>query len=249
MSSLARETVFGVPLVAASFEEAVPALLAIAESPRRPLLIAHADVHVLTRMLRDADYGRGMQGFDYICPDGMPLVWILRRKGAAAAQRLYGSAMMEQMWQQGAARGLRHFLLGSTESTCARLQERLCARFPGAIVAGHYCPPMPPWPEGEDERMLAALRDSGADCVWVGLGCPRQERWLFTHRDALPPALYFAVGAAFDFHAGMVRQAPEWMRNHGLEWLYRIFREPRRLLRRYLVHNSLFLWYCLTRRF
>lgn len=247
MSMLTRETVFGVPLVAASFEEAVSALLA--QAPRHPLLIAHADVHVLTRILRDTEYGRGMQNFDYICPDGMPLVWILRRKGARQAQRLYGSAMMEHMWQQGRACGLRHFLLGSTEETCALLRERLTARFPGVTIAGHYCPPMPPWPEGEDERMLAALRDSGADCVWVGLGCPRQERWLFTHREQLPSALYFAVGAAFDFHAGRVRQAPAWMRSHGLEWLYRIFREPRRLLRRYLVHNSLFLWYCLTRRF
>ena len=247
MSTLTRETVFGVPLVATSFEEAVPTLLA--QAPRSPILIAHADVHVLTRILHDADYGCGMQRFDYICPDGMPLVWILHHKGARQAQRLYGSAMMEQMWQQGRQCGLRHFLLGSTESTCALLQERLCARFPGSIVAGHYCPPMLPWSEGEDARMIAALRDSGANCVWVGLGCPRQERWLFTHRDELPPALYFGVGAAFDFHAGMVRQAPEWMRNHGLEWLYRISREPRRLLRRYLVHNSRFLWYCLTRRF
>ena len=104
------------------------------------------------------------------------------------------------------------------------------------------------WPADIEDRLAVAVRNSGAHCVWVGLGCPKQERWLYTHRSQLPPALYFGVGAAFNFHAGLVRQAPAWVRFHGLEWAYRLCREPRRLFRRYLVHNSRFLWYCLTKR-
>lgn len=104
------------------------------------------------------------------------------------------------------------------------------------------------WPADTEARLAQAVRSSGAHCVWVGLGCPKQERWLYTHRAQLPPALYFGVGAAFNFHAGLVRQAPAWVRAHGLEWAYRLCREPRRLFRRYLVHNSRFLWYCLTKR-
>lgn len=244
---LVRRSVFGIPYVVSDLPTAAAAFAAQARQMSRPYLIAHSDVHLLTRMLHERDYGEGMKLFDAVCPDGMPIVWLLRRK-KAAAQRLYGPDMMEQMWGDGRAAGLRHFLLGGSEEAVARLCERLSARFPGVQIAGHYCPPMPPWPEGEDERMLAALRESGADCVWVGLGCPRQERWLYEHKEQLPPALYFGVGAAFNFHAGLVRQAPRWLRRCGLEWLFRLCCEPRRLLRRYLVHNSRFIWYLLTRR-
>lgn len=247
MGDLTTETVFGIPYVAAEMEVASSTLAALAGKTDRPVLIAHSDVHVLTRMLHEPPYGEGMKKFAFICPDGMPIVWLLKRKGAPAA-RLYGSSMMAHLWDKGRAQGVRHFLLGGTEEVCDKLCANLERQFPGALVAGRYCPPMPPWPEGEDDRMLAAIRESGANCVWVGLGCPKQERWLFNHCEQLPPALYFGVGAAFNFHAGTVTQAPPWMRNHGLEWLYRIYKEPRRLFKRYLVHNSLFFWYCLTKK-
>lgn len=247
MAVLPTETVFGIPYVTSDMETASAAFASLAARAERPVLIAHSDVHVLTRMLHEPAYGDGLKKFSYICPDGMPIVWLLKHKGAAAS-RLYGSAMMASLWDKGREQGVRHFLLGGTEECCAKLRENLEKQFPGAVVAGQYCPPMPPWPEGEDARMLTAIRESGANCVWVGLGCPKQERWLFNHAEMLPPALYFGVGAAFNFHAGMVKQAPLWMRNRGLEWLYRIWKEPRRLFRRYLVHNSLFIYYWLTRR-
>lgn len=248
MRALPTETVFGIPYVVGELPTIAAALAEQAAQANEPVLVAHSDVHVLTRALHEPEYGRVLAAFDVICPDGMPIVWLLHRKGATAAQRLYGSAMMEQMWDLGRTAGLRHFVLGGSEEAVERLMRAFSERCPGAAVAGHYCPPMPPWPEGENERMLAALRESGANCVWVGLGCPKQERWLAAHRAELPPALYFGVGAALNFHAGLVPQAPLWMRNHGLEWLYRLCREPRRLFGRYLVHNTLFFWYCLTRR-
>ncbi len=247
MNEIARESVFGVPFVASDLASASSHFVEQAGVVRSPLLVAHADVHVLTRALHEGEYGAGLAQFDYICPDGMPIVWLLRRK-KAPANRLYGPDMMEWMWDKGRAAGLRHFLLGGSPEAHRLMQERLGERFPGAEVAGAYAPPMGRWPEGEDEKMIELIRQSGAHCVWVGLGCPRQERWLYTHRDALPPALYFGVGAAFNFHAGLVKQAPPWVRAHGLEWLYRLCCEPRRLFKRYLVHNTRFLWYCATRK-
>lgn len=244
---LAREPLFDIPYVVADLPTASEAFVRLAQQTQHPRLIAHSDVHLLTRMLHEEDYGRGMRDFDAICPDGMPLVWLLRRKGRSAS-RLYGPDMMEWMWKEGRRVGLRHYLLGGSEESIRLLQQRLGERYPGVQIAGHYCPPMPPWPEGEDERILAALRESGAHCIWVGLGCPRQERWLYTHKSELPPGLYFGVGAAFNFHAGLVRQAPRWVRRCGLEWLFRLACEPRRLFRRYLVHNTRFLLDLITRR-
>ena len=247
MQQLTTQHIFGVPFVASDLKEAGEHFAALACSTAAGCLVAHADVHVLTRILHEKEYGAGLAQFDYICPDGMPIVWLMQRKGAPA-NRLYGPDMMEQMWSISAANGLRHFLLGGSEEAVALLQKKLGARYVGAEVVGHYCPPMGEWPEGTHEEIFRRIRESGANCVWVGLGCPKQERWLYTHREQLPPAVYFGVGAAFNFHAGLVKQAPKWVRSHGLEWLYRLCKEPRRLFKRYLVHNTRFLWYCLTRK-
>ena len=248
MSDLCKQTIFGIPFVASDLGEAGAYFAGLAKSTGEPQLVAHADVHVLTRILHENDYGVGVQTFDYICPDGMPIVWLMRHRKKAAANRLYGPDMMEQMWSISKAEGLRHFLLGGTEEAISLLQEKLGARYAGAQVVGHYCPPMGEWPEGTDAEIMRRIRETGANCVWVGLGCPKQERWLYTHRAQLPPAVYFGVGAAFNFHAGVVKQAPAWVRAHGLEWFYRLCKEPRRLFKRYLVHNTRFLWYCLTRK-
>lgn len=247
MAALERMEVFGIPYVAASLEDACAAWAETAAATDRALLTAHSDVHVLTRILGDDEYGAGVRGFDYICPDGMPIVWLMKHKGADA-HRLYGPDVMEMMWDKGRAAHLKHFMVGGTEEAISLLTQRLGERFPGVEIAGHFCPPMGDWPEGTNEQIFDAIRASGANCVWVGLGCPKQERWLFANRSQLPPALYFGVGAAFNFHAGLVKQAPAWIRSHGLEWLYRLCCEPRRLFKRYCVHNSKFLWYCLTRK-
>lgn len=247
MSHLSRQTIFGIPYVVAELSAAGQHFAQEAAQVQEPQLIAHSDVHVLTRMLHEKEYGEGLSHFQYICPDGMPIVWLMRRKGAAA-HRLYGPDMMETVWDKGRSCGVKHFLLGGSEQAIALLHEKFAARFPGVEIVGHYCPPMGDWPEDEHEKIFRLIRESGANCVWVGLGCPKQERWLFTHRHSLPAALYFGVGAAFNFHAGLVSQAPLWVRSHGLEWLYRLCCEPRRLFKRYLVHNTRFLWYCLTRK-
>lgn len=147
-----------------------------------------------------------------------------------------------------AVSGLAPFLLGGDEKLLEALSGALKEKYPGFQLAGAYSPPFRPWTEEDLENMREAVASSGANVVWVGLGCPKQERWMAEQRELLPPAVYVGVGAAFAFHAGTVKRAPRWMQKNGLEWLYRIYREPGRLLRRYVKHNSLFVWYVLTGR-
>lgn len=256
VSSLPRGTVFGLPVVSAGMSALIDELLRRAEHPESALLLAAADVHVITRTAAEADYRDCLARFEWICPDGMPLVWLLKRQQAAPAERtapeparLSGPDIMRALWDAGQDKPhMRHFLLGGQPETLAALQRTLAAMFPGAELAGAYSPPFGTWDDEEQGRIRRLIADANATCVWVGLGAPKQERWLASMKDALPPALYFAVGAAFDFHAGTVSRAPLWMQKRGLEWLYRLCREPRRLFKRYFKYNSLFLYYMLTGR-
>ncbi len=249
-SALPRSVLFGLPFVSSEMKPLVDELLREAEHPEEPLLLAAADVHVATRAVCEPDFGACLARFSWICPDGMPLVWLLKRRRAPGnPARLSGPDIMEAFWRAGEGRPrVRHFLLGGSPETLKALQGRLMAAHPAAALAGAYSPPYGSWDDAEQRRIRRLIADSGATCVWVGLGCPKQERWLAEHIDVLPPALYFAVGAAFDFHAGTIRRAPLWMQRHGLEWFYRLCREPRRLFGRYFKHNALFLYYLLAGR-
>jgi N-acetylglucosaminyldiphosphoundecaprenol N-acetyl-beta-D-mannosaminyltransferase len=134
-----------------------------------------------------------------------------------------------------------HFLLGGQQSTL----DKLSLRFSENEIAGVYSPPFGEWADDENEKIRNLIRESGAKYVWVGLGCPKQETWIAKHLDSLPSAVYFGIGAAFAFHAGEVKQAPAFIQKSGMEWLFRLCAEPRRLFKRYAVHNSLFLYYTL----
>lgn len=247
MSELTRESVFGVPYVCAEMQDAAQTFVRLSLARDNAYLVAHSDAHLLIRILDEEEYGAGLRTFDFICPDGMPIVWLMRYKGAKA-KRLCGADMMETMFDEGRAAGVRHFFLGGSEESCSLLQQSIEKRYPGAVIAGHYCPPMGEWPAGTNEQMIQAVKDSGAHCVWVGLGCPKQERWLYTHRHQLPPAVYFGVGAAFNFLSGVTKRAPKWMQKYGLEWLHRFCSEPRRLYRRVFMYYTRIMWYCLTKK-
>jgi N-acetylglucosaminyldiphosphoundecaprenol N-acetyl-beta-D-mannosaminyltransferase len=149
--------------------------------------------------------------------------------------------LMERFCAETVGNGYRHFFLGGAPGVAADLAARFAARFPGLQVAGHWSPPFRPLTAGEDAEMVSQLNAAKPDVIWVGLGAPKQERWMFEHRDLLSAPVLVGVGAAFDFHTGRVAQAPVWMREHGLEWLFRLSREPRRLWRRYLVYGPHFL--------
>lgn len=173
--------------------------------------------------------------------DGMPLVWVGKARGFHA-ERVYGPDLMLRVLEAGCGRKLRHFFYGATEETLLALQKRLKRRFPGLVVAGCHAPPFRSLDETEEISVASLINEARPDVVWVGIGTPKQDYWMARFRFVLEAPVLIAVGAAFDFHAGIVRQAPRWMMKAGLEWFFRLMMEPRRLWRRYLVGNIRFIW-------
>ena len=203
--------------------------------------IAVTDMHSLMEAQHAAAFKKILQDAALVVPDGFPLVWLGRRKGFALPRRVYGPELMERFCQETANRGYRHFLYGGASGVAEDLGARLAARFSGLQIAGTYCPPFRPLTPEEDMDVVSLINASGADVVWVGLGAPKQERWMAERRSHLKAAVLVGVGAAFDFHTGRIAQAPQWMRESGLEWLFRLSREPGRLWRRYLIYGTEFV--------
>ncbi len=180
-------------------------------------------------------------------PDGMPMVWSARWAGRREVSRVYGPDLMLAILRRAVECGWSSFFYGGGPGTAELLADRLTARFPGLQVAGTLTPPFRPLTPQEDADIVQVINDSGAQLVWVGLSTPKQERWMAEHVGRLRANALFGVGAAFDLHAGTVRQAPPWMQRSGLEWTYRLAREPRRLWRRYLRNNPAFVLTVLAR--
>jgi N-acetylglucosaminyldiphosphoundecaprenol N-acetyl-beta-D-mannosaminyltransferase len=198
-------------------------------------------VHGLMESQRDASLRRIHNRAGLVTPDGMPLVWLSRLKGYQGVKRVYGPDLMLECCALSVGKGYRHFLYGGQEGVPELLAQRLRHRFPGLVITGWHSPPFRTLSSEEDEAIVRRINDAGADIVWVGLSTPKQERWMSEHLGRLQAPVMIGVGAAFDFHAGLKRQAPRWMRQSGLEWLFRLMMEPRRLWRRYLINNPLFM--------
>lgn len=180
-------------------------------------------------------------------PDGMPMVWSAHRAGAANVERVYGPDLMLAVSERAAERGWKCFLYGATDEVLEQLRTNLRDRFPALQIVGWHSPPFRALTAAEDEAVVREINDSGAQIVWVGLSTPKQERWMAAHVGRLDASALFGVGAAFDMHAGNLRQAPRWMQRAGLEWLFRLASEPRRLWRRYAVNNPRFVLAILRR--
>jgi N-acetylglucosaminyldiphosphoundecaprenol N-acetyl-beta-D-mannosaminyltransferase len=176
-------------------------------------------------------------------PDGMPLVWVGRFRGRRAVRRVYGPDLTLQICERAARQGYRCFFYGGAPGVAERLGESLTRRFPGLLVVGAEAPPFRPLTPEEDAEAVHRINAASPDVVFVGLGCPKQERWMAGHRELIRAPVLLGVGAAFDLLTGRVAQAPRWMMAAGLEWLFRLVQEPRRLWRRYLVYNPLFLFH------
>jgi N-acetylglucosaminyldiphosphoundecaprenol N-acetyl-beta-D-mannosaminyltransferase len=203
--------------------------------------IAVTDMHSLMQAQHAESFKRILLDADLVVPDGFPLVWLGRRKGIALRRRVYGPELMERFCEESTAQGYRHFFYGGAQGVAEDLSIRLTARFPALQIAGTYCPPFRPLTQQEDEQVVSMINGVRADVVWVGLGAPKQERWMSEHQRRLNAPVLVGVGAAFDFHTGRIAQAPLWMREHGLEWLFRLSREPGRLWRRYLIYGTQFV--------
>lgn len=230
--------VLGAHIDAVAWDAALDRLLGWAQR-RESRYVAICNAHVVVSASRDAAYRAVINGADMATPDGAPVAWMLRRQGFAGQPRINGPDLMWALAERCAAQGVPVYCYGSTSQTLDRLTQRLQAAFP-ALVVHAESPPFRALTAQEDADAVARINASGAGVVFVGLGCPKQERWMAQHRGRVQ-AVMVGVGAAFDFHAGTVRRAPRWMHARGLEWLHRLASEPRRLWKRYLVTNTLFV--------
>lgn len=198
------------------------------------------NAHSVVTARSDTGFAAALANADLATADGAPVAWMLRRQGYRTQERISGPDLMWRYCEVAAQRDAAVYLYGSTPQTLALLRTRLELAFPGLPIAGAESPPFRPLTPEEDEAVVQRINASGAGVVWVSLGCPKQELWMAAHRGRVA-AVMIGVGAAFDFHAGRLARAPRWMQHHGLEWLHRLVSEPRRLWRRYLVTNTLFV--------
>ena len=175
-------------------------------------------------------------------PDGMPLVWISKLVGFKDVSRVYGPDLMLALSGIMASKGYTSFFYGGGHGVAEELAEGLQERFPGFGVVGAYSPPFRPLTPEEDTQVINKINEADPDVLWIGLSTPKQERWMAEHRGRIKTPVMIGVGAAFDFLSGRKRQAPGWMQRSGLEWLFRLTQEPKRLWRRYLIYNPLFIF-------
>jgi N-acetylglucosaminyldiphosphoundecaprenol N-acetyl-beta-D-mannosaminyltransferase len=231
-----RYNVLGVGVSALTLAEATE-LIVGTRGQRNLGYVCLCTVNGVAEARRDPGFRRIFNESWLTTPDGMPIVWM----GPGRVERVYGPDLILAVCDAGRATGLRHFFYGGHPGVAADLAGRLSSRFPGLQVAGAFSPPFRELGAEELARLGSEVAASRADIVWVGLGTPKQERFMAGPGRALDAGLLIGVGAAFDFHAGRIRQAPRWMQRSGLEWLFRLCVEPRRLARRYLTTNPLFV--------
>ena len=235
-----RFNVLGVAMSALNLPIATEAVMT-ALRERRKGYICLRDVHGVILAQNDAAFRQILNSAFLTTPDGMPLVWLGRRAVGSYVDRVYGPDLMLEVFQATERTPFRHFFYGGAPGVAEKLRQRLEARFPGAHVVGTYSPPFRPLNQAEEADLAAQVAAAKPDLFWVGLSTPKQEKFMAEFLPRLETAVMIGVGAAFDFHSGTVVQAPRWMQRSGLEWLFRLGCEPRRLWKRYLINNPLFV--------
>lgn len=236
----ARVDVLGVGISTVNRDTAVQTIASWIERRERHYVCV-TGVHGVMESQRDPDLRRIHNASGLTVPDGAPMVWAGRRAGAAGMSRVCGRDLMLDTLAMAARRGWGSYLYGGAEGVPELLSERLAELLPPVRIVGGYSPPFRPLTPEEDEEVVDRINASGAEFVWVGLSTPKQERWMAAHRSRLTAPVLLGVGAAFDFHAGLRPEAPRWIQQRGLEWSYRLAKEPRRLWRRYLRNNPEYL--------
>lgn len=237
-----KYNIFGVNVNATTYEEALKLIISAAQK-RIPAIVTHLPVHGIVLASRDLSLQTKVNCFNIVAPDGQPVRWALKvlfkRK---LPDRVYGPELMMRLCKSAAEVGIAIYLLGSYSHVVAQLRDNLVKKFPSLQVAGFESPPFRPLTSEEDKAVVERINKNGAGLVFIGLGCPKQDIFAYEHRHNIK-GVQICVGAAFDFLAGEKKMAPVWMQRNTLEWLFRLFQEPKRLWKRYLFTNLIFLWY------
>lgn len=239
--TIQRVDVLGVGVSAINMDIAVTEILRWVER-REQHYVCVTGVHGVMESQADPELLAIHNRSGLTTPDGMPMVWAGKRAGADHMSRVYGPDLMLELCARSAEAGWTHYFYGGKEGVPETLAERLTDRYPGLKVVGTYSPPFRNLTAEESAAIVDQINSANPDFVWVGLSTPKQERWMNDHVGRLTAPALLGVGAAFDMHAGLLPQAPGWMQQRGLEWLYRLIKEPRRLWRRYLGNNPRFMW-------
>ena len=238
----AKRDLFGVKVSITDYTRTVNYLIDLAKR-RQPALVDFAPANILVEAASNPEFRARINDFDLVCPDGQPVRWCLNHfHDAQLSDRVYGPNCTLLLCEAAEREGISVYLYGASPETLALLQTKLADRFPRLIIAGAESPPFRPLTEAEDAAAIERINRSGAGLVFLGIGSPKQENFAWSHRDSIN-GVQLCVGAAFDFIAGTKRMAPAWMQRRGLEWLFRLVTEPKRLLKRYTVTNSLFIAY------
>ncbi len=240
---LAPQTVevLRVPLALTDYDRTLD-WIAATVSARERGYVCVCNVHTVMASDEDDELRDALDGSAINLPDGQPLVWAINALGHSLAGRVYGPELMSRACARAATLGQRFYLYGGrNQGALVQLALNLRQRYPGVMIVGGYSPPHRPLSVEEEDAVVEEINRARADVVWVGIGVPKQEKWMARLRPRLDSTLLIGVGAAFDFHAGLVPQAPNWLQEAGLEWAYRLAHEPRRLWRRYVRYNPRFL--------
>ena len=240
-SGIATRSILGIPVALTDYASALRVMDALVDTRERGYVCA-APVHALMVAQDDPEMLAALRGSTLVVPDGMPLVWAANLLGERLEDRVYGPELMLRYSDRCAERGHRVWLYGGRDQgSLVQLALSMRRRHPGIKIVGGYSPPFRSLTSDEEDALVEQINEAKPDVLWVGIGVPKQEKWMAHMRERLDVPVMCGVGAAFDFHAGRVPQAPRWMQERGLEWIYRIAQEPRRLLPRYLYYNPRFL--------
>lgn len=234
--------VLGVRVDTVQMPEVISRMETWIQQHERTHYIAVTGMHGVAEAQNSPFFKQVLNGADLVVPDGISLVWMGRLRGQRLKRRVCGPDLMPVFCAQTAEKGYRHFFYGGAPGVAGRVAEVLARRFAGLQLAGTYSPPFRPLTDPEEKEILTLIESSRPDVLWVGLSTPKQERWMYEHRDKLSVPVMVGVGAAFDFTIGRIKRAPPWIGQHGLEWLWRLVAEPRRLWRRDLVCGSKFVF-------
>lgn len=228
-----------------SYEEAYQKVLTYIKQNSTPAYITVNNVHTVIEATNNIKYNEVLNNSFLSLPDGKPLTIYLKLKGVKNISRIFGPSFFEKTLSFSQQDNLKHYFFGASQNTLSKMLSVIKTKYPKVNIVGSFSPPFRSFTDKENNNFIEEINNSGADIIWVGLGAPKQELWMHENYQKLNRGVMVGIGAGFSYLAGDTKHAPKWMKELALEWLYRLIQEPGRLWKRYLVTNTLFLWYCL----